>query len=183
MWIDILFLLSISASFYWGWKQGIIHMLFTVIAYFAGMILAVVLNAKVAVFVSQFKTLPPQLLPLASFFFMLLFIILLFNLISWVLQKILQSFHLDNLNRAIGSALAGSLLTFLASIIIWYATASGMITENVKKKSITYSYLYTFAPNVLDGLAYIIPGVKSAFPLMENLMHPKNSEKPALKQV
>ncbi len=183
MWIDILFILCLVVAAYWGWKQGIIHMLFTIAAYFAGMILAVYLNAKVAVYLSQFKDLPPQLLPLASFFFILLFIILLFRVISWTLQKILQSFHLENVNRTIGSALSASLMTFLLSLIIWYSSIAGFVPESTQKSSFTYTYLYTFAPSVLDGIGYIVPGLKSVFPMLENVLDNHSKDVQPLKQV
>jgi len=166
--LDILFVILIGAAFYQGYKMGIIHTVFSMVGYALGVLLAVKLNEQMVIYLGAHWKVNAALLPYLSFFLLLLVIVLLFRLIAWSMQRLLQAFALDRLNKLVGAALYGSLATFIFSLMIWYAASCGFIPEQTKLKSYSFRYLSPMAPGLIDAAGVVIPSFHGMFDRMQH---------------
>jgi membrane protein required for colicin V production len=166
--LDILFVILIGAAFYQGYKMGIIHTVFSIIGYALGVLLAVKLNEQMVLYLGSHWKVNPALLPYLSFFLLLLIIVLLFRLIAWSMERLLQAFSLDRLNKVIGSVLYGSLAAFIFSLMVWYAASCGFIPQDTKQKSYSYRYLSPMAPGMIDAAGLVIPAFHGMFDRMQH---------------
>lgn len=168
MMLDLAFMIVFVAALYYGYQKGMIHTFFSIIGYILGLLLAVKMNEKMVVFLSHHWQVSPKLLPIISFFLILIIMIVLFRLISWGLEQLLQSFSMDRLNQVIGAILYGSIASVGFSILLWYAVSSGFVSSKAEKESYTFHYLYPMAPRMMDGIGNFVPAFKGMFDNLSN---------------
>ena len=104
---DILFLIFIGAGFYWGYQKGIIYAVFSLLAYFIGVIAALKFSYMAVKYLNGAVHMGPKAISILAFILVFILVVLLVRFIAWGLEKILQSFSLNFTNQLVGGLRAG----------------------------------------------------------------------------
>ena len=168
--LDILFLLFLGVSFYWGYQKGIIYAVFSLLAYLVGLVVALKCSAfAVRLIHGAFKT-NHQLTVVLAFVLVFIAVVLLVRLVAWGLEQILKSFSLNTMNRLVGGAIYTVIGIYMFSLTMWFANQWGMITLQTKKESHVWKYVHMAAPEAMRAIGQVVPSVQQAFSEMEQLL-------------
>lgn len=168
--IDILFIIFLGIGFWWGYTKGIIYSIFSLVAYFLGIIFALKFSYLAASFVKEKISSEPKLTAVISFVLVFVIVVLLVRLVAWALENILQSFSLNMVNQVIGGAIHALVAIYVLCVLVWFINKWGVLSETQKKESHVYSYIDDFAPDVITYSSKIIPAFKNAFHDFEDLL-------------
>ena len=159
--IDILFLIVVFLSFYYGFQRGIIKTLFSI----AALLIAILATFKLS-------PITVHLLEKTNFidsrFSILLGFALTFMGVYWVirllgssLEKGLKTLHINFLNKLSGSVLFGLLSIVIFSYTIFLCNQLQLISSTQKKTSTVLPYLQSIPENSRQIATKIKPFFKS----------------------
>jgi len=168
--IDIIFLVFLALGFYLGFSRGLISSLFSFIALFLGAAIAVKWSHNTALYLSQWTGSHSPALPVISFVLLFIIVIILVHLLSKLLESIFSTVGLGFLNKFAGAFLWCLILTFVLSIMLWFANQLHWIGPQTRAASTTYNYIEPIAPAIIDGFSKVIPWFKNEFEHLEDLL-------------
>ncbi|MFN8292548.1 MAG: CvpA family protein [Chitinophagales bacterium] len=171
--IDIFFLVSLCVGFWWGYTKGIIYSVFSLFAYFLGIIGALKFSYMAASFVKEKLHPDPKFTAVISFILVFVIVVILVRVVAWALENILQSFSLNFVNQIVGGAIHAAVGIYVFCVLIWFINKWGVLSETQKKTSHVYSYVHDTAPTVIEYSGKIIPMFKDAFHNFETLLEKK----------
>lgn len=171
--IDILFVIFLCVGFWWGYTKGIIYSLFSLVAYFLGIIVALKFSYKAASFVKEKLDPDPTMTAVISFILVFVIVVLLVRFIAWALENILQSFSLNLPNKVIGGAIHAIVGIYVLCVLLWFVNKWGALPETQRTASHVYPYIDDMAPTVIDYSGKVIPMFKDAFHDFEELLEEK----------
>ena len=167
---DILFVLFIGVGFWWGYQKGIIYSLFSLAAFFIGIIAALKFSYIAVKFLHGAISLGPRAIAIVAFVLVFILMVLLVRLIAWALEQILKSFSLNLVNQLIGGVIYSLISLYILCVSIWFLNKWDIIPANQKMTSHVYPYIWNIAPTVVEYTGKVIPMVRSAFYDLEELM-------------
>lgn len=175
--IDIIFLLFIGVGFYWGYKKGIIYALFSLAAYFLGIILALKFSYMAAKFVKETLNPDPKMTAVISFIIVFILVVLLVRLIAWMLEQVLKAFTLNLVNQLLGGCIHALIGLYVICVLLWFMDKWGALPSSQKKSSHLYHYVATFAPDVVEYSGKAVPMFRHAFEDFDKLLDEQGKAK------
>ncbi len=157
-------------GFYRGFSKGFIKSLASFVSVFIGVILALNFSYIAAEYLEEWFNIGAKLLPLVSFVVVFILVLLLITVISNILDRIFNALMLGFLNKIAGGVLYAFLFAFLLSTLVWFVDKGGLIAEELKMESVTYSWLAPISPATVDTLGEWIPGLDNIFQSFEDLI-------------
>ncbi|MFT4644459.1 MAG: membrane protein required for colicin V production [Planctomycetota bacterium] len=155
--IDVIFLLIIIASFYSGFKQGIIYAVLSFLGIFVGVIAALNFSTFAGIWLVKNFNLPEIVIPTLSFVVVLIVVIAAIKFVAFLAKKILQTISLNFVNKISGGLLYAVLASFIFSVLFSFIDQYGFLTEAVKAESQVYPYVSTFGPIIFKNVSDLIP--------------------------
>jgi uncharacterized membrane protein required for colicin V production len=157
--IDLVLLLPLGLAFIYGYRKGLVQIIFLVIA----LIIAIVACMKITSLVMSWLQSVADLGQWLPFFAYLLTFIGAFLLVTWfgrLVEKLLKASSLGFINKLSGAALAVLKVCFIISLVFWLLDRVNVIPENAKDGSFGYRTLDGFAPVVIEKATAWIPWLK-----------------------
>jgi membrane protein required for colicin V production len=167
---DILFVIFLGGGFWWGYQKGIIYSLFSLAAYFVGIIGALKFSYIAVKFLHTSLNLGPRALSIVAFILMFILIVLLVRLVAWVLEEILKSFSLNLVNQLIGGVIFSLISLYVLCVMIWFMNKWEVFPDHQKMTSHVYPYIANTGPTVVEYSGRIVPMFRSAFHDMDQLI-------------
>ena len=160
---DILFVIFIGCGFWWGYQKGIIYSVFSLAAYFIGIVGALKFSYLAIKFLHTSLNLGPKALSIIAFVLMFLLIVILVKVVAWALEQILKSFSLNLVNQLTGGVIFSLIGLYLLCVMIWFLNKWDVFPDSQKMGSHVYAYINNLGPAVMEVSGRIIPMFKTAF--------------------
>lgn len=167
---DILFLIFIGAGFYWGYQKGIIYAVFSLLAYFIGVIAALKFSYMAVKYLNGAVHMGPKAISILAFILVFILVVLLVRFIAWGLEKILQSFSLNFTNQLVGGLLYSLIGLYTLCIMIWFMNKWEVFPDSQKVSSHVYPYIADTGPKVVEYSGQMVPFFKDAFHNLDSLI-------------
>ncbi|MCW3125403.1 MAG: colicin production protein [Bacteroidetes bacterium] len=167
---DILFLIFIGGGFYWGYQKGIIYSVFSLLAFFIGIIVALKFSYVAVKFLNGMIHLSPKAMSVVSFIVVFILIVLLVRLIAWGLEQILKSMSLNLTNQLIGGVIYSLIGLYALCVCIWFLNKWNVFPDSQKVSSHVYPYISDTGPKVVEYSGQIVPFFKNAFHDLDQLI-------------
>ncbi len=167
---DILFVIFLGAGFYWGYQKGIIYSVFSLAAYFIGIVGALKFSYVAVKFLHTSLSLGPKAMAIVAFVVMFVLIVLLVKIVAWALEQILKSFSLNMVNQLIGGVIFSLISLYLLCVMIWFLNKWEVFPDHQKMTSHVYPYIANLGPTVMEFSGKIVPMFKSAFNDLDELI-------------
>ncbi len=171
--IDILFIIFLGVGFWWGFTKGIIYSVFSLIAYFLGIVGALKFSYMAASFVKETLHPDPKLTAVISFILVFVVVVILVRVVAWALENILQSFSLNFVNKIIGGAIHAAIGVYVLCVLLWFVNKWGALPATQQSSSHVYPYIDDMAPTIIDYSGKVVPVFKDAFHDFEELLDEK----------
>jgi len=167
---DILFVVFLGAGFYWGYQKGIIYSVFSLLAYFIGIIGALKFSYVAVKFLHGSLNLGPKAMAIVAFIVMFLLIVLLVRAVAWGLEQILKGFSLNTVNQLVGGTIFALISFYVMCVMIWFLNKWDVFPDSQKVSSHVYHYVANTGPAVVEYSGKIIPMFKTAFQDIDDLI-------------
>lgn len=167
--LDIFLIFVLTFSAYKGYQKGLLVALFSLLAFFLGLFMAIKFTVPISVkFFSEsayFKW-----IAIAIFIAIFTLLILGIHLLSKVLKTILDFTPLGILDNILGAALNIFKIAFVLSILFWIIDSLGIDFSNEYiDNSLILSYIILFAPKSFETIGSFIPYFKDIFDMFDLL--------------
>ena len=149
--IDIICLIFAAYGFYVGYTKGIISTVLTLASYVIGLLAAMKFGPIAGDMI--FESFPAVtkgggfLLGVVLVFFLML---LLFKLVARGLTGFLQTINVNVINQLLGGIVSAIFFVFIFSGLVLLGDGSRIITDDLKRDSITYEPLTTLRETVWE---------------------------------
>jgi membrane protein required for colicin V production len=167
---DILFVLFIGCGFWWGYQKGIIYSVFSLAAYFIGIIAALKFSYLAVKFLNGSLNLGPKGMAIVAFILVFILIVILVKVVAWALEQVLKSFSLNLVNQLIGGSIFALISLYILCVLIWFLNKWGVFPDHQKVTSHVYPYIANLAPTVVEYSGRVIPMFRDAFHDFEDLI-------------
>lgn len=142
---------------YRGITRGLVVGVFSFLAYFIGLAAALKLSSGVAGYLAEKDSHPSAWLPVASFIAVLIAVILSVNLAARLIRSVLKLGALGWADRLGGVIFFVGINIFIFSILLFYASETGWISDSAKGDSKVFSYVIAVAPAMTGVLGKLLP--------------------------
>lgn len=166
--IDIAFFFVIILAIFRGISKGLILGVFSLLAFIIGLAAALKLSATVANYLKDSVVSLAKWMPVISFIFVFIIVVLLVGLGARLIKKTLQFAMLGWLDSLGGIVLYVILYTIIFSIFLFYAEVIMLVKPDVVKESNVYPYISEWGPKAINSLGNIIPWFKDMFAQLES---------------
>ena len=167
---DRLFVIFVGGGFWWGYQKGIIYSVFSLAAYFIGIIVALKFSYIAVKFLQTSLSLGPKALAVIAFILMFLLIVLLIRGVAWTLEEILKSFSLNMINQLIGGVIFSLISVYILCVMIWLLNRWNVFPDHQKMTSHVYPYIANLGPTIVEYSGKIVPMFKTAFHDLDELI-------------
>lgn len=149
--LDIFVLILLAVGAFRGWRRGFVSALFTIVGFFAGLILAYMLNSQLGTTLVPYIGTSVRVARLICFFLLWVVIPLGFGFVGHMFTKLLDVLHLGFLDRLAG-AVVGALKYFTAiSCIVAFFSFWGIGREAIDS-SVTCSFMNAFTKSFITAV-------------------------------
>ncbi len=163
MTIDVIFCIGLLIAFIYGFRKGLISSLLSLISIFIAILAAVHFSDVAANYISTWFHFSSQNLPFISFIIVFIFVMLVFYLISKLIEGFLRTLHINFINKIAGATLWILAWIMLTSTLLFYSDNMNLLSDKTKSESVTYIRLHSFAPVSAQWIGKILPPVKNTF--------------------
>lgn len=167
MFIDFIFCILLVLAILKGYSRGLIVAVFSLVAFFIGLVAAIKLSASVAVWLKDKSGTETTWMPFIAFVLVMIGVMLLVRFGANLVEKAVQFVMFGWLNKLGGIVFYTVLYITFFSIVLFYATNLGLLTEETIKSSKTYSYVAPWGPKAIDAIGSVIPIFKGLFEQLE----------------
>ncbi len=168
MLIDILCVIIVGFGFYRGYQKGLIIVIFTVLAWFIGLIGALKFASVGAVYMRDNWNIDSNYNPVISFVLIMTAIGFIVFFMGKVLEKMIDMAQLGTVNKVLGALLKSGTYLLLFSTLLWILNQAGVISPETKAQSKLYNYASPVAPFVMSELGAWVPTFKN---LLSDIQH------------
>lgn len=169
MWLDILVVGLLVLSVFYGFKKGVIFMIFLAAGISVGIFASLHLSYITATYIQTYIPGLHEWLPGSSFVITFLLVLFLARTIARIVEGILKVSFLNLFNKLIGAAIS-LLVAFLSIVIgIWYLGNLTILSPELSVHSISYSISMAFAPAFLEKIAVVLPFFNSLLDSLNQL--------------
>ncbi len=160
--LGILFLLATIK----GYRKGFIQSVFSILGYLAGMFLAVKCSAWLAVKMQEQSGHAEKWYPFFAFILILAITVVTVNMIGRVFKKVSEEVMMGWLDKSGGVLLHLIIYGLVASMVLYFFSRMGWLSEDMRKASLLYGFVEPMAPTLMDYSGKIIPAFRG---LMQEL--------------
>ena len=168
MTIDLIFLLLMVFALVKGLQRGLIVAVFSVIACFLGLAAAIKGSAVLARHLTGTLSLSSRWLPILTFVFIFLVVLIVVRWIAHGLEAVVKLALLEWINKLGAVALYVLLYAAIYSIVLFYLSRSGLLTDTAIRSSRVYPVVEPWGPAVVNGFARVVPFFKDMFSQLED---------------
>ncbi|HVG13059.1 MAG TPA: CvpA family protein [Flavisolibacter sp.] len=168
MFLDIIVLLLLVLALFKGLRKGFIIGIFSFLAFIIGLAAALKLSSLAAGYIGQNTGVSGRWLPVIAFVLVFVGVAFLIHLGAKALEGVVRLALLGWLNKIGGVILFSLLYLFILSILLFYAEQLHLIGTPTTGASITYPLLHHLGPEVIDGLAVVLPLFRNMFESLGN---------------
>ena len=176
--IDIIVAFIVILAMIKGYRQGLIVALFSFIAFIVGLAAAMKLSVVAADYIGRAVKVSDKWLPIIAFAVVFLIVVLLVRLGAKFIQKTVELAMLGWVNRIGGILLYVGIYILIFSVLVFFADQLGFIKPEIKKESVSYSYIQPWGPKIIGGLGKIIPVFKGMFKDLEDFFDTVSKQVP-----
>ena len=141
MFIDILCVILIGSSFYLGFSKGIIKSLFGIISIVLAFLVSLKFSFLIIGLIEKIMNSDPRLNIVIGFVLTFLLVMVGIRLIGRGFEKILETAHINLINKLAGGLLSSLIALIIFSSIILFMDRLKLIKASTKSESYCYSYL------------------------------------------
>lgn len=139
--IDILAVIVLIYGLYVGYTRGIIKTVFSIVSILVGILAALALSPTAIDIVENIFHFHPALNFLLGFGLTFLLVMMLVRYVGKKLEDFLKLAHVNFVNKVTGAGIMGMILLVLYSYTLYGVDKIGVISQNSKDTSISYSFL------------------------------------------
>lgn len=151
----------LALALYKGFTKGLIVALASFLAYLIGLAAALKLSAVVAAAISESSGSGSRWLPVAAFILLFIAVVLGVRLLARAAEGLVNLALMGWANKLGGFIFYALLYGTVVSVGLFYATQLGF--ADMFAQSISYPFLQSLAPFLMDGLAWLFPFLKNIF--------------------
>jgi membrane protein required for colicin V production len=141
MFIDILCLLLVGTSFYLGYSKGIIQSIFGILSIILAFLISLKFSFLMIELIEKFMSSDPRLNVVLGFVFTFLIVMIIVRLIGKAFEKILDTAHINIINKLAGGMLSAFIALVLFSSIVLFFDRLKLLKASTKDESMTYIYI------------------------------------------
>lgn len=168
MLIDIAFLVTIIIAVFKGFSKGLVVGIFSFIAFIIGLAAALKLSAVVAHHFESSAGIAAKWLPVISFAFVFIVVVLLVNIGARIIRKTISIAMLGWLDKFGGILFYICIYTIIFSVILFFAEKTLLIKPKTVAASSVYDFVAPWGPKVINNLGKIIPVFKDLFTQLQS---------------
>ncbi|MCP4310996.1 MAG: CvpA family protein [Bacteroidetes bacterium] len=167
--LDIIFLLPLLFALYRGFKNGMVHLIASLVALILGILGAMKLRPLFASLLDSIFNIDPGHINVIAFAVAFVTIVIVVHVAAFFIDKLIKAVALNFVNRLLGMAFGVLVTAFVISMILLPVNQVNAERQIIKPKHIEGSLLYkplsSFAPAIFPYLKKqewkeIIPGKK-----------------------
>lgn len=166
--LDIIFAVLVVVALFKGYRMGLIVGIFSFLGIMIGLAAALKLSAVVARRIGPAVNISDKWLPVISFIIVFFIAVLLVRWGARLLQKAVEIAMLGWVNKLGGIIFYIAIFIIVYSIVLFYATGLGLISQKTIQASATYSFVQPWGPKVINAFASVIPIFKDMFTGLED---------------
>ncbi|SMO45516.1 CvpA family protein [Fodinibius sediminis] len=159
--LDLLIVLPILFFAYRGFKNGLIEEVLSIAGIILGVFLTFRYMEEAGTYIQPFFEGNSEYVPFVAAFIIFIGTLIAVNLVAYISKKMLQTIHLNFINRASGLAFGALKCGVIISAVLLMAAGFNMPSQEVRKESISYGYVVYLAPWAYDTVASVYPGAEN----------------------
>lgn len=167
MFIDFIFFILLLMAIFKGYSRGLIVAVFSLVAFFIGLLAAMKLSASVADWIRDSSGSESVWIPFIAFVLVMAVVMLAIRFGANLLQRAVEFVMFGWLNKLGGIIFYALIYVLFYSIILFYAGNLGVIAEETIAESRTYDYIAPLGPGAIDAIGTVIPLFKGLFDQLE----------------
>ena len=165
--LDIFLIFVFAFSAYKGYQKGLLVALFSLLAFFLCLFMAIKFTAPISVKFFSDSTYFEGI-AIAIFISIFAILILVIHLLSKALKTILDFTPLGILDNILGAGLNIFKIAFVLSVLFWVIDSLGIdFSKEYIDNSIILSYIILFAPKSFEAIGSFIPYFKDIFDMFD----------------
>ncbi len=160
--IDLVVVITIAFAAFKGYTRGLIVAVFS----FLGIIIGLAAAMKLSVLLAAYFTangIEGKWVTLLSFVIVMFGVALLIRWLAKIIQRTAEFAFMGWINRLGGIVFYALLYLTLLSVVLFYLTRIGIISDATVASSLTYPYLQPLGPYVIENIGNVIPVFKGMF--------------------
>lgn len=167
MFIDFIFLIVLVLAIFKGYSRGLIVAVFSLVAFFIGLMAAIKFSASVAGWMQDRSGYQTTWMPFIAFVVVMAGVMLLIRLGANMIEKAVKLVMLGWLNKVGGIVFFALIYITFFSIILFYANNLGLLTEETISSSRTYPLIAPWGVKAINAIGEVIPMFKGLFDQLE----------------
>lgn len=176
MFIDFVFFILLLTAVFKGYSRGLIVAVFSLVAFFIGLIAAMKLSASVAVWLEDKSGTQTTWMPFIAFILVMAVVMLLIRLGAKMLEKAAGFMMFGWLNKLGGILFYAVIYVLFFSIILFYAKNLNLISDETIANSRTYSFIAPLGPKAIEAIGSVIPIFQGLFDQLETFFDDANKK-------
>lgn len=167
MFIDFLFCILLVMAAIKGFSKGLVVAVFSLVAFFVGLVAAMKLSAAVAVWLQHESGTRSTWMPFIAFVLVMAVVILLIRFGARLIEKAVRFAMMGWLNRIGGFLFYAIMYLLFFSIVLFFAKNLGVLSEETIGTSKTYNFVAPWGPRSIEMIGKLIPAFKGIFHQLE----------------
>lgn len=168
MFIDFLFFILMLMAVFKGYSRGLIVAVFSLVAFFIGLVAAMKLSASVAVWLQQKSGTETTWMPFIAFILVMAAVMLLIRFGARMIEKAVEFAMFGWLNKLGGILFFAAMYIIFYSIVLFFARNLGVLSTETLASSKTYDFIAPWGPRSIEAIGSIIPAFKGLFQQLES---------------
>ena len=168
MWIDVVFLLLLVMAVLRGIRHGVIIAVFSALAFLIGLAAAIKLSATVAGYLRDSMHMSTRWLPVLAFVLVFVGVVLLIRWGARLAEAAVDLAMMGWLNKLIGIVLYACVYSIAFSVLLFYARQVHIVSAPTFATSLTYPYIRSWGPAVIDEFGKFVTVFKGMFTELED---------------
>lgn len=160
--IDIVVAITIAFAAFKGYSKGLIVAVFSFLAIIIGLAAAMKLSVVLAEYFSA-NGMEGKWVTFLSFALVMFGVALLIRWVAKMIQRTAEFAFMGWINRLGGIVFYALLYLTLLSVVLFYFTRIGLVSDTAVASSTTYPYIQPLGPYVIENIGKVIPIFKGMF--------------------
>ena len=174
MFIDFIFFIILLLAIFKGYGRGLIVAVFSLVAFFIGLVAAIKLSASVAIWLEDSSGTRTTWMPFIAFVLVMGVVMLLIRLGANMIERMVEFAMFGWLNKLGGMLFYAILYITFFSIVLFYAENLGLLTAETIQSSKTWPFVAPWAPKAIEAIGAVIPMFKGLFEQLETFFDGTN---------
>lgn len=150
--LDLLYLIVLLLALFKGMKKGLVVALFSFVALFVGMVVAMKFSAVVAEYMKGSVEVSARWLPFIAFILIFVGVALLARLVAKIIETAMETMMLGWANKLGGVLLYSITYTLIFSVLIFFLEKLHLLGPSTTGVSQCYRFVKPWGPSVVEGI-------------------------------